>query len=120
MVAESGLARVLCDSRGDSQILPGNCSQVRLLCLSVWRVFFPSDRGRFGLLKYIHLEHEVIRAEWDAQVHKWRLRVRGPNGKEFDDDCDVFINAGGTPILLGLDEFRVIIENRRSQRMEVA
>jgi len=37
----------------------------------------------------------VIRAEWLDASNKWRLTVRGPDGKEFEDECDVFINAGG-------------------------
>lgn len=55
-------------------------------------------RGRFDLLKYIHLEHEVIHAEWDAQAHRWRLQIRRPDQTVFEDDCDVFINAGGASL----------------------
>lgn len=28
-------------------------------------------------------------------MKKWRIKVRGPDGKEFEDECDVFVNAGG-------------------------
>lgn len=56
--------------------------------------------GRFDLLKYIHLEHEVIHAEWDGQAHRWRLQVRRPDQTVFEDDCDVFINAGGAYLSL--------------------
>lgn len=50
---------------------------------------------RFNLWEYMKLEHEVIKAEWDDDVKKWRIQVRGPDGKEFEDDCDVFLNGGG-------------------------
>lgn len=46
-------------------------------------------------MKYIHLLHEVVRAEWLDDVKKWQIVVRGPDGLLFDDECDVFINGGG-------------------------
>lgn len=46
-------------------------------------------------MKYIHLQHEVVRAEWFDDVKKWQIVVRGPDGSLFDDQCDVFINGGG-------------------------
>ncbi|EIM91707.1 FAD/NAD-P-binding domain-containing protein [Stereum hirsutum FP-91666 SS1] len=67
---------------------------------------------KFDLLKYIHLEHEVIRAEWDGQAHRWRLQVRRADQTVFEDDCDVFINAGGVlnawkwPDIKGLHDFK--------------
>jgi cation diffusion facilitator CzcD-associated flavoprotein CzcO len=50
---------------------------------------------RFNLWEYMKLRHEVVKAEWDDDAKKWRLQVRGPDGKEFEDDCDVFLNGGG-------------------------
>lgn len=49
---------------------------------------------KFNLWKYMRLSHEVIRAEWDDEKCKWLLQIRGPAG-DFEDECDVFINAGG-------------------------
>lgn len=45
--------------------------------------------------KYINLEHEVVKAEWQADRAKWVVTIRGPDGKEFDDEADIFINASG-------------------------
>jgi cation diffusion facilitator CzcD-associated flavoprotein CzcO len=50
---------------------------------------------RFNLWEYMKLRHEVVKAEWDDDAKKWRLQVRGPDGKEVEDDCDVFLNGGG-------------------------
>ncbi|THV00416.1 FAD/NAD-P-binding domain-containing protein [Dendrothele bispora CBS 962.96] len=67
---------------------------------------------KFGLQRYFHLSHEVIRAEWLDDQKKWRIAVRGPDGKEFEDECDVFINAGGVlnawkwPDIKGLHDFK--------------
>lgn len=46
-------------------------------------------------MKYINLLHEVVRAEWVDDVNKWKILVRGPDGRLFEDECDVFINGGG-------------------------
>ncbi|KAF7323243.1 hypothetical protein HMN09_00105100 [Mycena chlorophos] len=67
---------------------------------------------RFELWKYIKLKHEVIKADWDPETFKWRLQVRGPEGKVFEDDCDVFLNGGGVlnnwkwPSIDGLHSFK--------------
>jgi cation diffusion facilitator CzcD-associated flavoprotein CzcO len=37
----------------------------------------------------------VVRAEWDDAAKKWRIKVRGPDGREFEDECDVLLNGGG-------------------------
>ncbi|KAK9898968.1 FAD/NAD-P-binding domain-containing protein [Cystobasidium minutum MCA 4210] len=47
------------------------------------------------LAKYINLEHEVIKAEWQDDRSKWVVTVRGPDGREFTDEGDIFINASG-------------------------
>ncbi|EIM90702.1 FAD/NAD-P-binding domain-containing protein [Stereum hirsutum FP-91666 SS1] len=67
---------------------------------------------KYGLMKYIHLQHEVVRAEWFDDVKKWQIVVRGPDGSLFDDECDVFINGGGIlntwkwPAIEGLHDFK--------------
>lgn len=45
--------------------------------------------------KYIKLEHEVVKAVWHADRSKWVVTIKGPDGKEFDDEGDIFINASG-------------------------
>lgn len=100
MVTEPGLARVLCGGGRDTQVLQGPRGKVRIFLALFFHLGRLKCCGRFDLLKYIHLEHEVIRAEWDGQAHRWRLQVRRADQTVFEDDCDVFINAGGTVLLL--------------------
>ncbi|KAJ7771566.1 FAD/NAD-P-binding domain-containing protein, partial [Mycena metata] len=74
--------------------------------------YYRSLVDKFNLWGYIHLQHEVIKAEWDDDAKKWRLRIRGPGGKKFEDDCDVFLNGGGVlntwkwPSIEGLHSFK--------------
>lgn len=49
----------------------------------------------YDLAKYIRLEHEVVKAEWQADRSRWVVTVRGPDGNEFVDEGDIFINASG-------------------------
>ncbi|KAJ6488487.1 FAD/NAD-P-binding domain-containing protein [Mycena vitilis] len=74
--------------------------------------YYRSLVDKFNLWEYIKLQHEVLRAEWDDEAKKWRLQVRAPNGKEFETECDVFINGGGVlniwkwPSIEGLHSFK--------------
>ncbi|KAF7305151.1 hypothetical protein MKEN_01230300 [Mycena kentingensis (nom. inval.)] len=74
--------------------------------------YYKSLVDKFDLWKYIQLRHEVIKAEWDAEQFRWRLKIRGPEGKEFEDECDVFLNGGGVlnhwawPSITGLHDFK--------------
>ncbi|KAJ7043072.1 FAD/NAD-P-binding domain-containing protein [Mycena alexandri] len=74
--------------------------------------YYRSLVDKFNLWEYIKLEHEVVKAEWNDDAKKWRLQVRGPDGKEFQDDCDVFLNGGGIlniwkwPSIEGLHSFK--------------
>lgn len=43
----------------------------------------------------MRLSHEVVKAEWVEDLNKWRLTVIGPDGQQFEDECNVFINGGG-------------------------
>lgn len=50
----------------------------------------------FDLVKYIHLRHRVDHAEWHDGPGKWRLLVTSlPDGRQFEDECDIFVNAMG-------------------------
>ncbi|KIK70801.1 hypothetical protein GYMLUDRAFT_184786 [Collybiopsis luxurians FD-317 M1] len=70
---------------------------------------------RFNLGKYMRLSHEVIRAEWLETTKKWEITIKGPDGKRFKDECNVFINAGGVlndwkwPKIEGLHDFQGIL-----------
>ncbi|KAJ7063538.1 FAD/NAD-P-binding domain-containing protein [Mycena amicta] len=74
--------------------------------------YYRSLVTKFELWKYIKLRHEVIHAEWNDEKHKWCVRVRGPDGVEFVDEGDVFINGGGVlnnwkwPSIEGLTAFK--------------
>ncbi|CAK5280944.1 unnamed protein product [Mycena citricolor] len=74
--------------------------------------YYKSLVDRFELWKYIHLQHEVTHAEWDDGAKKWKLRIRGPDQHEFEDECDVFLNGGGVlnvwkwPSIEGLHSFK--------------
>ncbi|KAJ7184364.1 FAD/NAD-P-binding domain-containing protein [Mycena filopes] len=74
--------------------------------------YYRSLVDKFNLWEYIKLKHEVVKAEWDDPAKKWRLQVRGPDGKEFEDTCDVFLNGGGVlniwkwPSIEGLHSFK--------------
>ncbi|KIW89983.1 uncharacterized protein Z519_09413 [Cladophialophora bantiana CBS 173.52] len=50
---------------------------------------------KYDVDKYIHTSHQILMATWDSEQGRWDLRVRRPSGEEFDDHCEVFINAGG-------------------------
>jgi cation diffusion facilitator CzcD-associated flavoprotein CzcO len=50
---------------------------------------------KYDCSKYIKLQHTIRSAIWQEHKGKWVLTVRDNNGVEFDDECDVFVNAGG-------------------------
>ncbi|KAJ7349078.1 FAD/NAD-P-binding domain-containing protein [Mycena albidolilacea] len=82
---------------------------------SVIQAYYKSLVDKFKLLEYIKLNHEVLKAEWDDDAKKWRIQVRGPDGTEFEDDCDVFLNGGGVlntwkwPSVEGLHSFKGVL-----------
>ncbi|KAJ7796872.1 FAD/NAD-P-binding domain-containing protein [Mycena olivaceomarginata] len=82
---------------------------------SVIQAYYKSLVDKFKLLEYIKLNHEVLKAEWDDDAKKWRIQVRDPDGTEFEDDCDVFLNAGGVlntwkwPSVEGLHSFKGVL-----------
>ncbi|OQO00728.1 hypothetical protein B0A48_13219 [Cryoendolithus antarcticus] len=67
---------------------------------------------KYECSRYIKLEHAIQSAIWDESKSKWQLKVRDQDGREFADECDVFINAGGVlnnwkwPSIKGLDTFK--------------
>src|SRR4051794_35463045 len=63
--------------------------------LSISQRYYAKIVEDHDLGKYIRLEHEVVKAEWQGDMSKWVVTVKGPDGKEFGDECDVFINASG-------------------------
>lgn len=68
-------------------------------------------------MRYIHLQHEVVHAQYDAAAGKWHVRVRRPNAKtgameEIEDSGDVLVTAIGVlsrwkwPDIEGLKNFK--------------
>ena len=47
------------------------------------------------LIKYMKFEHTVTAASWNEERGEWDVSVRGPDGSEFKDTCNVLINGGG-------------------------
>lgn len=43
----------------------------------------------------MRLSHEVVKAKWVEDLNKWKLTVIGPDGQQFEEECNVFINGGG-------------------------
>ncbi|KIW88136.1 uncharacterized protein Z519_11247 [Cladophialophora bantiana CBS 173.52] len=67
--------------------------------------------AKFGCEKHFAYGHKVTSAIWSDQLCKWNLMVEA-NGQEFQDSCDVLINAGGVlnnwrwPSISGIERFR--------------
>lgn len=72
--------------------------------------------AKYGCMKYIKLQHQVVEARWAAEDSKWHLQVSAINHKVFlmmvvlisriqikdlasgvifADSCDVFLSASG-------------------------
>ncbi len=49
---------------------------------------------KYDCEKYMAFRHTVTAAEWKEDDGKWEITVQNET-KEFRDECDVLINAGG-------------------------
>lgn len=66
------------------------------------------------VLKYAHLNHEIVRAEWITQRGQWKVTVMRNNdpADTFDDYAEFLLNGGGVlnkwrwPDIKGLHDFR--------------
>lgn len=84
---------------------------------------------KYGCMKYIKLQHQVVEARWVADELKWNLKVCSffhcglfgstriqikdlRTGSLFSDSCDIFLSATGVlndwtwPSIPGLDKFK--------------
>lgn len=50
---------------------------------------------RYGLRKYIKLQHTVTNARWDEGKGKWHITVTDNLGETFEDECDFVLFATG-------------------------
>jgi cation diffusion facilitator CzcD-associated flavoprotein CzcO len=70
----------------------------------------------FDLRKYMTFNTEVIRAEWQDDVGKWKVTLRQKTAsgeeREFQDECDLFLYASGIlnnhkwPGIKGINSFK--------------
>jgi len=51
--------------------------------------------SKYNADRYMKFGHEIKSAIWNESEAKWSLKVQNSNGHVFEDECDVFINAGG-------------------------
>lgn len=68
---------------------------------------------KYNLQQYIHTRHQGVGAYWNQKHGGWDVKIKDLNsGKEFDDHCDILINAGGIlnnwrwPAIPGLHDFK--------------
>lgn len=57
--------------------------------------YMHSVADKYDCKKYVKLQHSIQGARWNESKAKWDLEVKGPEGKVFSDEVDVFINASG-------------------------
>ncbi|KAL5363724.1 hypothetical protein BJX96DRAFT_187225 [Aspergillus floccosus] len=74
--------------------------------------YFDNFSRKYGLRRYCQLNHQVVHATWDLAKNIYKVRVRDlKTEQEFDDTCDILINAGGVlnswkwPEIPGLDQY---------------
>jgi len=54
-----------------------------------------SVADKYDCNKYIKYQHTIKSAVWNEDKAKWRIEVEKNDGIVFNDEVDVFINAGG-------------------------
>lgn len=69
-----------------------------------------------GLMRWIRLSTEIVKAEWDEGKSKWKVRLRTTDKQgrqqEFDDECNVLLNGTGFvnkwkwPDIEGIESFK--------------
>ena len=75
-------------------------------------LYFDTFKSKYGLDKYIKLEHQVVSASWDEDRGNWTIQVQDLATKTtISDQCDILINGGGIlnnwrwPDIPGLESF---------------
>lgn len=51
--------------------------------------------NKYDCNKFIKYQHSIKAAIWNEDKAKWEIKVQRGDGAVFQDDVDVFINAGG-------------------------
>jgi len=58
--------------------------------------YFNDFKTKYGLDRYIHLQHQVSAAVWNASTAEWEVEIEDlRSGKKIRDTAHVVINAGG-------------------------
>ncbi|KAJ9605678.1 hypothetical protein H2200_009527 [Cladophialophora chaetospira] len=73
--------------------------------------YFERFAVKYGLHKFIRLQHEVVDAMW--KENSWHIQIKDNESQQiFEDECDIFINATGIlnnwkwPDIPGLRDFK--------------
>ncbi|KAJ7622059.1 FAD/NAD-P-binding domain-containing protein [Roridomyces roridus] len=103
--------------------VPSHCYQFSFEDQSQWSGMFSTGPeilanmervvDKYKIRKYITLKHELTHAKYDEGTGKWTVRIRrGEDGKEFEEECDVFMLCIGSlnrwhwPEIDGLKDFK--------------
>ncbi|CAH0054232.1 unnamed protein product [Clonostachys solani] len=77
----------------------------------IWK-YLEGIVDKYQLMRYIKLSHTVRGAEWIEDSGQWKISIEGPDGVDFEEQCDVFLNGGGIlnnwrwPDIKGLHSFK--------------
>ncbi|KAF7190309.1 putative sterigmatocystin biosynthesis monooxygenase stcW [Pseudocercospora fuligena] len=78
--------------------------------------YFQNTVRKFGLDRYLRLQHRVDHAEWQEHEGKWKLLVTDlRTGEQSIDEAEIFVNAMGflsnwhMPNIEGLNEFQGVV-----------
>jgi len=51
---------------------------------------------KYNCERFFKYRHQVTSGKWNTEAGKWDLKVTNfASGVEFNDTCDVLVNAGG-------------------------
>ncbi len=60
----------------------------------IWQ-YFKDVATKYSLEKYVKFNTKVETAKWDDEDGVWRLEIMGPDGKRFEDSCEILVNGSG-------------------------
>ncbi|KAI9840562.1 MAG: hypothetical protein M1837_001542 [Sclerophora amabilis] len=103
--------------------IPAHCYQLSFESNKAWSEFYASGPEileywrlvgkKYGVRKYMKLEHEVLEARWLEEAARWAMKIKNTvSGEVFDDSADVLISAIGIlnkwkwPNIPGLHDFK--------------
>ncbi|KAG8627381.1 hypothetical protein KVT40_004864 [Elsinoe batatas] len=57
--------------------------------------YLESTAKKFSVDRFVKLQHEILACHFNQDEGKWHVRIRKPDGEEFEDTSDVLISARG-------------------------